>query len=84
MRATQQKRQLLGNLALAGDVTGGFPARQGCRRPRSSWIPYPKRHGGDCSPDEDARPRTTEAEEAEFPILQGGTPRHRKAKIARG
>ena len=23
-----------------------FPARQGCRRPRSSRIPYPKRHGG--------------------------------------
>lgn len=31
MRTIQQKRQLLGNLALDRDVTGDFPARQGCR-----------------------------------------------------
>lgn len=35
---------MLGNLTLGGDDAGDFPARQGCRRPSSSGIPYPKRH----------------------------------------
>lgn len=83
MRTIQQKRQLPGNLALDRDDAGGFPARQGCRRPRSSGVPYPKWHGGivrrtrtlDLAPPKQWKRNSPSFREA---------PRHRKAKIARG
>ena len=58
---------MLGSLALGGD---DFPARQGCYRPRSSGILYPRRLGRLPPLDRDARTCTTEPEETKHPILQ--------------
>ena len=83
MRVTQQKRQLLGNPHWTGTAQATSPLDKDAADQEVRGFRIPN-GTGDCSPDEDARPRTTEAVEAEFPILQGRTPRHRKAKIARG
>ncbi len=61
---------MLDSLALGGDGADDFPARRGCRRPRSSGILYPKRLGRLPPLDGDARTCTTEPEETKHPILQ--------------
>ena len=61
---------MLGGLTLGGDGAGDFPARRGCRRPKSSGILYPKRLGRLPPLDGDARTCTTEPEETKHPILQ--------------
>ena len=60
-----------------------FPARQGRRRPRSSRIPYPKRHGGIVRRTRTLDLAPPKQRKRNSPSFRG-TPRHRKAKIARG
>ena len=83
MRATQQKRRLLGNPHWTGTAQATSPLDKDAADQEVRGFRIPNGTGGLFA----GQGRSTSHHQSRgngIPILQGRTPRHRKAKIARG